>query len=85
MEGHKIFVVEEEGKMIGFLYGFVYGIPDLWREPAAILDAFLSPLHEPLLYSPYKPSYLMTAAFIHIFSQLIIDIFLKNFSRQTAA
>lgn len=39
MEGHKIFVVEEEGKMIGFLYGFLYDIPDLWREPAAILDA----------------------------------------------
>ena len=38
-EGHKIFVAEEEGRIIGFLYGFVYGIPDMWKEPVAILDA----------------------------------------------
>lgn len=39
VEGHKIFVAEEEGRIIGFLYGFVYGIPDMWKEPIAILDA----------------------------------------------
>lgn len=39
LEGHKLLLGEAEGKIIGYLYGFVYQIPDMWEQPVAILDA----------------------------------------------
>ncbi len=38
-EGHKLLVAEEDGKIAGYLYGFLYHIPGIWKEPVAILDA----------------------------------------------
>lgn len=39
LEGHKAFVAEADGRIVGFLYGFLYRIPDVWRYPVAILDS----------------------------------------------
>ncbi len=37
--GHKAFVAEADGEMIGFIYGFAYEIPGMYRGPVAIADA----------------------------------------------
>ncbi len=37
--GHKAFIAEDDGKIAGFIYGFVYEIPGMFLEPVAILDA----------------------------------------------
>lgn len=39
LEGHKLLVAEIDNKIIGYLYGFIYQIPNIWNEPVAILDA----------------------------------------------
>ena len=39
LDGHKLLIVETEGKIVGFLYGFVYQIPGMFARPVALLDA----------------------------------------------
>lgn len=39
LEGHRAFVAEEDGRIVGFLYGFLYHIPGVWLHPIVILDA----------------------------------------------
>ncbi len=39
LEGHKLLIAEEDGKIAGYLYGFLYHIPGIWKHPVAILDA----------------------------------------------
>lgn len=39
LDGHKFIVIEEDGEIIGYLYGFVYHIPGIHKSPTAILDA----------------------------------------------
>jgi len=39
LDGHKILVAEENGQIAGFLYGFIYHIPNITLQAAAILDA----------------------------------------------
>lgn len=39
MDGHKLLVAEIEGKIVGYLYGFVYQIPGMFHRSVAILDA----------------------------------------------
>ena len=39
LDGHKLLVAETEGKIVGFLYGFVYQIPGIFARPVALLDA----------------------------------------------
>ncbi len=37
--GHKAFAAEEDGEIVGFIYGFVFPIPGMYFEPIAIADA----------------------------------------------
>ena len=39
LEGHKLLLIEDEGEIIAFLYGFLYEIPGMFVKPIAILDA----------------------------------------------
>ena len=39
MEGHKAYVAEVDGRIAGFVYGFIYDIPGLFLQPVAIMDA----------------------------------------------
>lgn len=39
LEGHKLILAEENGEIVGFLYGFLYHIPGIYKAPIAILDA----------------------------------------------
>ena len=39
LEGHKLLLIEGEGEIIAFLYGFLYEIPGMLAKPIAILDA----------------------------------------------
>ena len=39
LEGHKLILAEEDGEIIGYLYGFLYHIPGVYESPIAILDA----------------------------------------------
>ena len=39
LEGHKLLLTEDEGKIVAFLYGFLYEIPGMLAKPIAILDA----------------------------------------------
>ena len=39
LEGHKLLLVEENGEIAGYLYGFVYQIPNITLHPTAVLDA----------------------------------------------
>ena len=40
MEGHKLLLIEDDGEIAAFLYGFLYEIPDMFAKPMiAILDA----------------------------------------------
>lgn len=36
---HKAFVAEEDGEIVGFVYGFILMIPDMCLKPIAIVDA----------------------------------------------
>ena len=38
-DGHKVLLTEDGGEIIGFLYGFVYQIPGMFKRPAAVIDA----------------------------------------------
>lgn len=39
VEGRKLLLIEDEGEIAAFLYGFLYDIPDMFAKPIAILDA----------------------------------------------
>lgn len=39
LDGHKCILIEEEGEIIGYLYGFIYHIPAIHKFPTAIIDA----------------------------------------------
>ena len=39
LEGHKLLVAECGEKTVGFLYGFIYHIPEMLKNPIVILDA----------------------------------------------
>lgn len=39
LEGHKLLLIEDGGKIVAFLYGFLYEIPGMLAKPIAILDA----------------------------------------------
>ncbi len=39
LDGHKLLVAEDEGKIVGYLYGFIYQVPGIWLNCVAILDA----------------------------------------------
>ena len=39
LEGHKLLLIEGEGEIVAFLYGFLYEIPGMLAKPIAILDA----------------------------------------------
>ncbi len=38
-EGHRAFVAEEDGRTVGFIYGFVCRVPGMHLRPIAVLDA----------------------------------------------
>lgn len=38
-EGSSAFVAEEDGNIVGYLYGFLYQIPGMMLRPVAIMDA----------------------------------------------
>lgn len=39
LEDHKLLLIEDEGEIVAFLYGFLYEIPGMLAKPIAILDA----------------------------------------------
>lgn len=39
LEGHKLLLLECNGKIVGYIYGFIYQIPGVMLQPIAILDA----------------------------------------------
>lgn len=39
LEDHKLLLIEDEGEIVAFLYGFLYEIPGMFAKPIAILDA----------------------------------------------
>jgi len=39
LEGHKLILAEEQGKIAGYLYGFVYHVPGICIAPIAVIDA----------------------------------------------
>lgn len=39
LDGHKLILIEDENKIIGYLYGFIYHIPEIYKYPIAIVDA----------------------------------------------
>lgn len=39
VSGHKLLLAENDGEIIGYLYGFIYQVPNIWVQPVAILDA----------------------------------------------
>lgn len=39
LDGHKLIVIEDAGEIVGYLYGFLYHIPGVYKSPIAILDA----------------------------------------------
>ena len=40
LNGHKLLLIEEDdGQIVGFLYGFLCHVPGIWRSPVAFLDA----------------------------------------------
>ena len=39
LEGQKLLVAEQEGEIVGYLYGFLWHIPDIFVAPVAIVDA----------------------------------------------
>ena len=39
LDGHKLILIEEDGEIVGYLYGFIYDVPGVYKSPIAILDA----------------------------------------------
>lgn len=39
LDGHQLLVAEDGGKIVGYLYGFIYQVPGIWLNSVAILDA----------------------------------------------
>lgn len=39
LDGHKLLVAECDEKTVGYIYGFIYHIPEMLKNPVAILDA----------------------------------------------
>ena len=39
LDGHKLLLIEDQGEILGYLYGFIYHIPGVYEAPIAILDA----------------------------------------------
>ncbi len=39
LDGHKLLVAEDDGKIVGYIYGFIYQVPGIWLHSVAILDA----------------------------------------------
>ena len=39
LDGHKAIIAEEDGEVVGYVYGFIYEIPGIYTAPIAILDA----------------------------------------------
>ncbi len=39
LDGHKLILIEENEEIIGYLYGFIYHIPGVYKSPIAIVDA----------------------------------------------
>ena len=39
LDGHKFLLIEDEGEIVGYLYGFIAQMPDVINQPAAFLDA----------------------------------------------
>lgn len=54
--GCALLVTEAEGRIVGFLYGFVYQIPGMHRRPLALLDALF-------VSEPYRGRGIATALF----------------------
>ena len=51
LEGHKLLLIEDEGEIIAFLYGFLYEIPGMFVKPIAILDAlYVEEAYRQLIY-----------------------------------
>lgn len=38
-DGHKLTLIEEDGEIVGYLYGFIHHVPGVYQSPIAILDA----------------------------------------------
>ena len=56
--GCALLVAEAEGRIVGFLYGFVYQIPGMHVKPMALLDALF-------LSEPYRAGELPPLCFLH--------------------
>ncbi|MBR6529820.1 MAG: GNAT family N-acetyltransferase [Clostridia bacterium] len=39
LEGHKLFLAEEGGEVVAFLYGFICHVEGIFQKPVAVLDA----------------------------------------------
>ncbi len=39
LEGHKLLLIEADGEIVAYLYGFIYHIPNIYKSPIAIIDA----------------------------------------------
>ncbi len=39
LDGHKLILIEENEEIVGYLYGFIYHIPGIYKAPIAIIDA----------------------------------------------
>lgn len=39
LEGHRLWLAEEDGEIAGYAYGFIFDVPGITRAPAALLDA----------------------------------------------
>lgn len=55
-EGCALLVAEAEGRILGFLYGFLYQIPGMFVKPVALLDALF-------VLEPYRGRGIATALF----------------------
>lgn len=46
LDGHIAFVAEDDGVIIGYVYGFIFEIPNMLFHPTAVLDAlYIDPAH----------------------------------------
>ena len=39
LDGHKLLLIEDNEEAVGYLYGFIYHIPGIYKAPIAIIDA----------------------------------------------
>ncbi len=39
LDGHKLILVEENEEIMGYLYGFIYHVPGVYKSPIAIVDS----------------------------------------------